>query len=71
MGNDINAFMCVYIFVIYMMYVYSLLDIYLFFKMQLHLKIFIYLAALGLSCGTQDLRSSLRRGGSLVAACEI
>ena len=34
-------------------------------------KIFIYLAVLGLSCGTQDRRSSLRRAGSLGVAFKL
>jgi len=33
--------------------------------------IFIYLAAPGLSCSTQDLQSLLQKAGSLVAACRI
>ena len=31
----------------------------------------IYLAALGPSCGAQDLPSSLRHAGSLVAVCKL
>ena len=45
-----------------------------FFKIlpnTLFLKYFLILAALGLSCGTQNLRSSLRYTGSLVAAWEL
>ena len=33
--------------------------------------IFIYLAALGLSCGARDLQSSLQHMESLVAACRL
>ena len=33
--------------------------------------IFIYLAALGLSCGTWDLQSSLLHAESFVKACKI
>ena len=32
---------------------------------------FIYLAVLGLSCGTQDLQSSLQHVGCLVVACKM
>ena len=35
------------------------------------LKIFIYLAVPGLSCGTRDVQFSLQHAGSLVAACGI
>ena len=34
-------------------------------------SVFIYLAAQGLSCGTQDLQSLLWQEGSLVAVCGI
>ena len=34
-------------------------------------KFFFNLAALALSCGTQDLRSSWWHGESLVAVCEL
>ena len=35
------------------------------------LKNFIYLVALGLSCGTRNLQCSLRHAGSFVVACEL
>ena len=37
----------------------------------LFLLVFIYLAVLGLSCGMQDLQSSLQHEGSLVAAHKL
>ena len=44
-----------------------MLELFLF----IYLKVFIYLAALGLSCGTPDLPSLLQHMGLLVAACRI
>ena len=42
----------------------------LFFFFQ-YFKKFIHLAVPGLSCGTQDLPSSLQHVGSLVVACKL
>ena len=44
-----------------------MLELFLF----IYLKVFIYLAALGLSCGTPDLPSLLQHMGSVVAAMKL
>ena len=42
-----------------------------FFSFFIYLFLFIYLAALGLSSGMQDLQSSLWHAASLDAACNL
>ena len=46
-------------------------QVFFFFFKEEFFKIFIYLAAPVLSCGTWDLRSSLQHMGSLIVVCGI